>query len=692
MLICPNCGKELAEGTAFCDNCGTAIPAAPAAETVFCANCGTQTDASSEFCQNCGAALNAEAAPAPAKKFQITKKMLTLGAAAVAALALIVVVLCLVFSGGKKDLALYLKDDEIWTNNFAKKGTFEVTSKLLDGDNAYMKGYCILSKDNKTLFFPDKIDSDGYTLYYRDITKKDSEAFKIDADVEEYTVSKDGKIVTYQKNEKRDADLGTSVYDVYQYDMKKQEKSKVASDVQDVTLGSDGKTLFYINDENELFVKQVGKDKVKLSADVYSVVGVSENNKTVYYKTFEQIEKKDDDGNVIESYKEFDLFKQKIGKDKENIAKDVDSVYFVDEDEVLFYVTAETKKVAATTFVEDNVKNNKDYDENDKERYAEIWEFLKGEKVEVEEKTLFFFDGKGSIKLIEQYHTCKVRAAEAPVMLVEHGGTYEKMELSSLYNKDYALSRVQNHAEYASVEDASFSVAMEKYVSALNVESVDDVDISDDGKLMYILTGVKTEREAAEQPDGAKEPVMENIPTYERTGDMVEVKIGKKAKLTVNEKYDTDVAYYTLFYFTGKDDDMFVYAKDVDDSEEPANNQRAYTLFADGKEVESDVLSVGGYSKDAKGLLFVTDRKYDDNGNLKYYALKLYNGKKVVKVADELYSYTVMPSGKILFLADYNLDKGEGDLYVVKAGKKAEKLDEEVSRILSVTYLADLYE
>ena len=57
MLICPNCGKELAEGTAFCDNCGTAIPAAPAAETVFCANCGTQTDASSEFCQNCGAAV-----------------------------------------------------------------------------------------------------------------------------------------------------------------------------------------------------------------------------------------------------------------------------------------------------------------------------------------------------------------------------------------------------------------------------------------------------------------------------------------------------------------------------------------------------------------------------------------------------------------------------------------------------------
>ena len=30
-MNCPNCGKELVEGTAFCDNCGAVIPAVEAA-------------------------------------------------------------------------------------------------------------------------------------------------------------------------------------------------------------------------------------------------------------------------------------------------------------------------------------------------------------------------------------------------------------------------------------------------------------------------------------------------------------------------------------------------------------------------------------------------------------------------------------------------------------------------------------
>ena len=61
MITCPKCGKELQDGTKFCDNCGTQI-----FETIFCPNCGAQTSTEFKFCQKCGASIEEEA-PAPAQ-------------------------------------------------------------------------------------------------------------------------------------------------------------------------------------------------------------------------------------------------------------------------------------------------------------------------------------------------------------------------------------------------------------------------------------------------------------------------------------------------------------------------------------------------------------------------------------------------------------------------------------------------
>ncbi len=80
---CPVCGQENVPGTAFCDNCGTALPppapaataepsttSAPAATstadatsattstaTIACPQCGVENDAANRFCDNCGATL-----------------------------------------------------------------------------------------------------------------------------------------------------------------------------------------------------------------------------------------------------------------------------------------------------------------------------------------------------------------------------------------------------------------------------------------------------------------------------------------------------------------------------------------------------------------------------------------------------------------------------------------------------------
>jgi pSer/pThr/pTyr-binding forkhead associated (FHA) protein len=79
-IICPQCGQENLPGTAFCDNCGAALPqpqpvsdfspaqeAAPVATlggqstgqaTVTCPQCGSPNTATNRFCEQCGTSLS----------------------------------------------------------------------------------------------------------------------------------------------------------------------------------------------------------------------------------------------------------------------------------------------------------------------------------------------------------------------------------------------------------------------------------------------------------------------------------------------------------------------------------------------------------------------------------------------------------------------------------------------------------
>ena len=71
--ICTNCGNPVADGMAFCVNCGTKVtapapaPVAVEAPAPVCPNCGKPVAEGMAFCTNCGTRLGAPApAPAPA--------------------------------------------------------------------------------------------------------------------------------------------------------------------------------------------------------------------------------------------------------------------------------------------------------------------------------------------------------------------------------------------------------------------------------------------------------------------------------------------------------------------------------------------------------------------------------------------------------------------------------------------------
>ena len=58
MRNCPYCGSPVEDGSQFCANCGTPMPAPQAAQqTVYCPNCGELIPAGIDVCPNCGVSL-----------------------------------------------------------------------------------------------------------------------------------------------------------------------------------------------------------------------------------------------------------------------------------------------------------------------------------------------------------------------------------------------------------------------------------------------------------------------------------------------------------------------------------------------------------------------------------------------------------------------------------------------------------
>lgn len=58
---CPNCGADVARGSAFCNSCGIAIaqsePATAPADGRICPSCGAAVPEGNLFCNNCGTKL-----------------------------------------------------------------------------------------------------------------------------------------------------------------------------------------------------------------------------------------------------------------------------------------------------------------------------------------------------------------------------------------------------------------------------------------------------------------------------------------------------------------------------------------------------------------------------------------------------------------------------------------------------------
>lgn len=718
MINCPNCNKELEDGSKFCDGCGTPIEApveapaeeaapveeavpveeaapveAPAEEapveaaaeavkpeTIFCQNCGKETSTEFAFCQNCGASLEegavsenttaeeeAEEAPASKLPFKLSKKLIAIGGGAVAVILVIAILLSVIFSaGGGNNCALYVKDDEIFYTGLSKIKPWQVTDRLVDdddidnddlADSSYrLASYVTLSKDGKNIFFVDKIneEDDGATIFYRPVGKDKKEPIKLDSDVYSYSLSENGKLMTYLKYD------GDSKI-LYQHNLK--DKEKIASEVSSFKASDDGKTVFFTTDyesENyvrDLYVKKAGKDKEKVESEIQSLVRISDDFKTVYFV-------KDDT-----------LYKKVVGKDKVKIASDVTGYPTVFDDGTAFYVKDNSTEIKLSDYLEDDKKEadanvtypdypySFEYDTTEEytaaynayqeavEEYYNAYyrnnirENIEGKTTTKKAYSLYYYNGKEE-KLINENVTSSYpsHASDAPVAVFSSYVSAEipKVKISEV-ESIYQLETKIEEALYASselyvtVKDKATKVEVQKEAKYL--------DISEDGETIFFLDNYDSEKDK---------------------GELYKVSVNG-SKVSKAELYDSDVCDYAYFI----SDEDYLYFKDVKDDSKGE-------LYLNKKLVDSDVSTYYvTYNEDDEILAYMTDW----NSEKARGTLKQYKGGKAVKIADDVHNYIFTNNSQVLYLKDYSLNSYRGDLFLFK-GKKSVKVDSDVVAII----------
>lgn len=688
MITCPSCGKELEDGSKFCDACGTPIPEAPVATApadavIFCPSCGAQNSEEYAFCQLCGAPLHEEPSAktekADAGKKPVNIKPILFGVAGIAAVLLIVFIATrFIGGGGGSPYALYLKDGELYYNNFSKNGPVEVTSRLDSGRNSgnssmyYLASELgprvALSSDGKTLFYPDRYDGGEFSLYYRNIKKPAEEPTRIDTGITNYFVTEKGDKIFYVKG-------GT----LYQNDLK-DNKEKIASDVASYSVSLDGSKIAYQDEDRSLYV-WAGGDKEKIASDIEFVYRYSDNLSTIHY------------------IKEGAVYKYADG-DSEKIIPEYNTLVSIYESGEIYYITSEEQEIRLADYVNDNMASADaamtepvrpiapDYP------YYNYWNY----DADAYEAALAQYEidyaayQADNEKYQQDYQAYREKESRDNLRSSLESQTLTRM-VYSLYYFDGSDSILVSDA----VADAySYSSALEKPVMVVRLnedqEEVGKVRLSDissvyevssrvDEALMtaseyYIVTGSSVSSFDQEAPyyfcfanDGSKILFLDEMDSDLEYGDLYLITVSKDQPGSPS-LYDTDVSVQTVNIT--KDGSVY-YFKDV-------NSRNEGELFIDQKSVEFDVSCYSHYyDSDLKALFYYTDYSWDRGDG----TLMMYKNYTSTKINDDIHDFTVISGNDILYLYDFSSRSYSGALYLYD-GKNSEKIDDDVSGIVRI--------
>ncbi|MWC27714.1 zinc ribbon domain-containing protein [Paenibacillus sp. MMS18-CY102] len=599
----------------------------------------------------------------------------------------------------------YVKDNSIFFKSESMKKSVAITKELLDDADSDdfetdfgMPSYVQVNDSRDKLFFLDEIDQEEETgsLFMKELgdvsDKKEDKGTSISSNVSSFKLANDGEVVAYLKGTNDESKL-------YFNDMK--QEVLVDRDVTSYYVSDDGKQLMYVvtdEDHSEtLYARPLKEDgtKTKIDSDLHHIVTYTADFSKVYYQ-------KNDDS---EDHNAGTLYVKEAGKDKVKLVSGFDSIvssssegsfYYMKQDASMAHLydfvnddmlkedqkTAEPtepiepsetsfqRQVAQTGYwgdiyydtVTDYDAYNEAYDKyrkayesysiandkyNAKVERDQLRDELKAAKLEDTKSSLYLFDGKKEQLIAKDVdHTSLSDVSNGIVVYNKIAASkMKKIAISTIYN----TSDVESAYRDQDLSDPKLYISVKGGKEAMFWDKPDytaDVNISEDGTKLYVLES-KDGEEAGE------------LKSYTVTAS------GAQDKKTVAK----DVAKYAV---SGNN---LLFYSNVTDNVGDLNT----TIDGTNKKIASDVQV--GYTQmleNANTLIYYTDYSEKSMSG----SLNLYEGGKSKKLADDVYDYRYVNADLIYYISDYSSRNNYGDLWELRKAKDKKLIDDQVNFFL----------
>lgn len=598
-----------------------------------------------------------------------------------------------------------MKDNSIFFKSESMKKSVAITKELLDdadsedfdGDSG-IPSYTRVNQSRDKLFFLDGIDTEEGTgsLYMKNLgdvsDKNEEKGTSISSNVSSFKLANDGKLVAYLKDANDESKL-------YYNDLK--QEVLVDRDVSSYYVSDDGKQLMYVVTDEDgaetLYTRPLKEDgtKTKIDSDLHHIVTYKGDFSKVYYQ-------KVDDG---EDHNAGTLYVKEAGKDKVKLVSGFDSIVSSSSEGRFYYTKQDASMVHLYDFVNDDMlsedqktteptepiepsetsfqrqvaqtgyfgdiyydtvtdydaynaayeKYQKAYDSysiaNDKYQAKverdQLRDELKAAKLESTKSSLYLFDGKKEQLIAKDVDRTSLSDLSSGVVVYNKiaASKMKKIAISTIYN----TSEVESAYRDQDLSDPKLYISVKGGKESLFWDKSDytaDVKLSDDGSKLYVLES-KDGEEAGE------------LKSYSVTSN------GAQDKKTVAK----DVAKYAvagsnlLFYSNVKDN-----VGDLNTTIDGVNNK-----------IASDVQV--GYTQildEARTLVYYSDFSEKSLSG----SLNLYEDGKSKKLADDVYDYRYVSSDLIYYISDYSSKNSYGDLWELRKTKDKKLIDDQVNFFL----------
>lgn len=621
-----------------------------------CARCGCELPQDAGFCFQCGAKQ-------PGYRFP---KKLAIGAAAFLLAVGGACVVGALLMGNHKYVA-YLKDGSVNQADLEhdKKEAVKYSGDYGNEDslfNAYVE--VEYSRDGKYIFYPTEVRYDGgahpeFRLNMQRVGKE--EPVKLGSSVWRYSVLAQNKAVYIKSG-------NNTLY----INDKKNHKEKIASNVMDYYIDEDEKNIVWIETDGEAYAMYqqdlaLKKEKKTLAEDI-TVYEVSENLKQIVVMEVDTLY-------MIRDFGEKEKISSNVSRVIAN-SEETGSVYYSklpekagNSSEIIEDDCAESdakiKEPEYNSFITQKVEKNV---------YTGKYERIEG------------LDQEAYNQAWEQY--------EAKERRDEIRQRTHELELGSYVNELYRFQDGQEELIDGSYADLLYDYGTEgkkKGIFAFSHYKMEEVpkikmseidSLSDLSDLYY--ENLRTAKETCIYTGEKVITLAEDFPYA------VALDTEKKMGYGLKEESGT----YTLMSFSigeSSDGACKTVAEDVDSTLTLAQGKIYYLtdvyesageLYCNEERIDSDVF-VGSLMKVNDAVAYAVD--YDSN---KCQAtLKLYNGKESTKIADDVHAYYAFDEKDIAVLADYNMDRQEGNLKYYSGRNELVEIDEDVTAIFGGTVL-----